>query len=283
LPYWARPFLSDGAVKQAFVDTFECDPAEPHWGFSCWDDFFTRGFRDGQRPVPTPGPGQTIVLNACESAPFNVQTDVRRRDAFWVKGQPYSLQDMFDNDPAVDDFVGGTVYQAFLAAKSYHCWHSPVTGTVRRVSVIDGAYYSEIPSQGFYNPLYTDDAEHGPDPQRPDDAGPNNSQGYISEVATRGLLIIEADDPALGLVAMIPIGMAEVSSIDFTVGPDRRPLKAGDRVEAGDPIGRFHFGGSSHCLIFRKGVDLVFDLHGQQPGLDSRNLAVRSLLATVVK
>jgi len=275
-PYWDRTYLSDAEVKQVFVDTFRCDPTEEHWGYDCWDDFFTRAFREGQRPVPTPAPGQTIVLNACESAPFNIEMDVKRRAPFWVKGQPYSLEDMLDHDPAVDEFVGGTVYQAFLAAKSYHCWHSPVSGTVRTVKVIDGTYYSEIPSQGFYNPLYTDDAEHGHDAQTPDDAGPNNSQGYISEVATRGLILIDADDPALGLVGMVPIGMAEVSSIDFTVG-------AGDHVEAGQPIGKFHFGGSSHCLLFRKGVELVFDLCGQQPNLNATNLAVRSLLATVVK
>jgi len=36
----------------------------------------------------------------------------------------------------------------------------------------------------------------------------------------------------------------------------------------------FHFGGSSHCLIFRPSVKLEFDLHGQTPSLDSGNLKV---------
>jgi len=29
----------------------------------------------------------------------------------------------------VKDFVGGTVYQAYLSAENYHRWHSPVSGT----------------------------------------------------------------------------------------------------------------------------------------------------------
>ncbi len=35
---------------------------------------------------------------------------------------------MLDNDPLVDKFVGGTIYQAFLSALSYHRWHAPVSG-----------------------------------------------------------------------------------------------------------------------------------------------------------
>ena len=39
------------------------------------------------------------------------------------------------------------------------------------------------------------------------------------------------------------------------------------RVMKGDQIGMFHFGGSTHCLIFRPEVHLEFDRHGQKPGL----------------
>jgi phosphatidylserine decarboxylase len=43
----------------------------------------------------------------------------------------------------------------------------------------------------------------------------------------------------------------------------------------------FHFGGSTHCLIFRPGVNLEFDLHGQKPGLDSKNIQVNARIATL--
>ncbi len=269
LNYWDRQ-LSDAEAKQAFIDTFECDPQSAHWGFTSWDDFFLRKFREGQRPIASPDDDR-VVANACESAPYNLVRGVEEMDNFWVKGQPYSLRHMLDGSH-VDEFVGGTVYQAFLSAKSYHAWHSPVSGVVREKRVIDGTYYSEIPSEGFYNPLHTEDA--GDSTQVPDPAGPNDSQGYISEVATRALLII--DNPELGPVGFLPIGMAEVSSCEFA-----EDVQVGQPVVKGHPIGAFHFGGSSHCLIFGPDVQLDFDLHGQAPSLNSYNIPVRDQIAVV--
>ena len=61
-----------------------------------WNDFFTRRFRDGARPVAAPDDDNVIVA-ACESTPFSIRTDVKRRDEFWLKTQPYSLEDMLAN------------------------------------------------------------------------------------------------------------------------------------------------------------------------------------------
>ena len=46
---------------------------------------------------------------------------------------------------------------------------------------------------------------------------PNESQGYITEVATRAIILIEADDPRIGLMCFMAVGMAEVSTCDITV------------------------------------------------------------------
>lgn len=269
--------LSYARAKEIFTSSFECDPSAPHWGFGSWDAFFTRKFRPGVRPVAH---RDDEIANACESAPFALKFGVKHADRFWIKGQPYSVGHMMNGDERAAQFTGGTVYQAFLSAKAYHCWNSPVSGTVVDVQVIDGTYYSEPPAAGFANPA----APRSPDNmslqgraplQTPDDAGPNQSQGYISEMATRGLMFIEADDPKIGLMAFLAIGMAEVSSCGFTV-------KAGDRVERGQAIGAFHFGGSTHCLIFRPQTKLEFDLHGQAPGLDATNIKVCAPIARVL-
>lgn len=55
----------------------------------------------------------------------------------------------------------------------------------------------------------------------------------------------------------------------------------GQHVKKSDQLGMFHFGGSTHCLMFRPGVGLDFDLHGQTPGLTSGNLPVNARIATV--
>jgi phosphatidylserine decarboxylase len=91
------------------------------------------------RPV-TALDDDSVIANACESAPLQVVTGVRRQDAFWLKGQPYSLDNLLDFDPRAAAFEGAP-HQAFLSALSYHRWHSPVSGTVRSVKVVNGSYY----------------------------------------------------------------------------------------------------------------------------------------------
>ena len=257
----ADPFYGEGEdpkdPKENFFYNFQCDPALPHWGFASWDAFFTREFNKGRRPVAAPN-DNNVIVNACESAPYRVAYGVQKFDTFWIKAQPYSLEHLLANDPSVDYFTGGTIYQAFLSAKSYHRWHSPVSGTIKKVAVVDGTYYSETLAEGY------------------DPSGPNDSQGYITEMATRALIFIEADNPAIGLMCVVPVGMAEVSSCDVTVSE-------GQHVAKGDQLGMFHFGGSTHCLIFGPQVQLAFDLHGQTPGLNSNNIPLNARLATVCR
>ena len=238
-----------------FETEFKCDPSKPYYGFTSWDDFFTRVFKDGQRPIASPE-DDAVIVNACESAPYKIAHNVKRQDKFWIKSQPYSLMHMLANDEFTDKFVGGTIYQAFLSALSYHRWHSPVSGKIVKAYVKDGAYYSEAISMGF------------------DPSGPNESQSFITDVATRAIIFIEADNPAIGLMCFMPVGMAEVSTCEITV-------KVGQHVKKGDQLGMFHFGGSTHCLIFRPQVKLDFDLHGQKPGLESNNIKINSRIATV--
>lgn len=66
-----QPYVSPPV--QTFPEIFVCpDPGDPlYFGFQSWDDFFTRVFQPGQRPV-----GNAPIVNACESAPLQVQTGV---------------------------------------------------------------------------------------------------------------------------------------------------------------------------------------------------------------
>lgn len=246
-----------------FATIFNCYPGEEYYGFKSWDDFFTRTFCAGVRPVDGPGDDRVIV-NACESAPLAIQRNVALSDTFWLKGQPYSLENMLNWDEYTPQFSGATVYQAFLSALSYHRWHSPVSGTIKKAYVVNGSYYLENLSQGFFNTT----------PSGPDPVAPNNSQAFLTAVATRAIIFIEADNPEIGLMCVMPVGMAEVSSCQVTVKP-------GDHVNKGDQLGMFHFGGSTHCLIFRQGVNLTFTEY-ETPGLDApNNIRVNTQIAVV--
>src|ERR1035437_4244835 len=127
---------------------FDVKPDLPFYGFRSWDDFFTRQFRDGRRPVASPN-DDSVIANACESAPYRLAKNVQLRDQFWIKDQPYSLAHMMDDDALAQQFAGGTIYQAFLSATSYHRWHSPVSGRIVKTRLIDGSYYAQTPAAGF--------------------------------------------------------------------------------------------------------------------------------------
>ena len=246
-----------------FEREFACNPHAPHYGYKSWDDFFTRKFRDGVRPIACPD-DKDVIVSACESLPYDLQYNVQYRDDFWVKDQWYSLRHMLNEDEYAIQFVGGTIYQAFLSALNYHRWHSPIDGSIVKAYNVPGTYYSATLTVGK------------------DEASPNKSQGYICQVATRSIIFIEADNPAIGLMCFLAIGMSEVSTCEINADliPKGKPVY----VKKGQEIGMFHFGGSTHCLLFRPGVNIEFEqkvLDALYDNPDPDNIKLNSKLATV--
>ena len=264
---WLSDYALNEMAKVAdgdkFTTIFKCasEDREKHLGFTSWDNFFTRLFNPGIRPVQDPDDPDSIA-NACESAPFRIAHDLPMKAKFWIKGQPYSLMDLLHNDPWTSKFEGGTLYQAFLSALSYHRWNSPVSGTIVKAYNLPGSYYSESLYQGFAN-------ERGADP-----VAANDSQAFLTATATRAVIFIKADNPKIGLMCFVAVGMSEVSSDEITV-------RVGQHVNKGDQLGMFHFGGSTHVLLFRPETKVEFNLHDQEPGLGSSNIKVREEIARV--
>nr|GAT61060.1 phosphatidylserine decarboxylase [Mycena chlorophos] len=207
----------------SFEKIFACDPAADHYGYKSWDDFFVRTFKEGIRTVQLPD-NPNIINAACESELYHLATNVQERDQFWIKGEPYSLLDMLNQDELASHFVGGTVFQGFLSVTGYHRWHAPVTGTISKIVEVPGTYFAQSPAT----------------------LGEN-------------LIFIQADDARVGLMCFISVGMTEVSTCEATV-------KEGDHVNRGDELGMFHFGGSTHCLVFREATRLQFFDNANKPG-----------------
>lgn len=221
-------WLCPESIKELKLDEYIIDKKDEHYGFKSWNDFFTRRFKPGMRQIDAPD-DPYVIVNACESAAYRIADHVKADTKFWLKEQPYSLNYMLDHHEFTLRFVDGTVYQAFLSATHYHCWHAPVDGTIADVKLIPGTYYAEINEFPY------------------DNAGPNDSQAYITHVATRAIIMIEADNKDIGMVCFMPVGMSEVSSCDVSV-------KKGDKVKKGDFLGKFLFGGSTYCLVFEPDV-----------------------------
>lgn len=241
-------WFSAEADRRIDLAQFVCDPSEPYWGFESWNAFFTRRFREGMRPVDAPD-DQKVIVSACEAAPYAIRHHVKPDDTFWIKSQPYSLQDIFTSgEPHLTSaFAGGSVYQAFLSAFNYHRWHAPVSGVISKAYAVDGTYYSDADSEGE------------------DPGGLNDSQGYITAVAARAVIVIECDDRSMRQVACVFVGMADVSSCMIEALP-------GQRVEKGDELGYFQYGGSTCCLIFERNVIRDFI---PQPPFDDNGAPVK--------
>ncbi|KIK58793.1 hypothetical protein GYMLUDRAFT_1005657 [Collybiopsis luxurians FD-317 M1] len=224
------------------------EPEAPNRGYTSWDHFFTRPIQKAARPVEgdpsDPSNDRWIIINACESTAYRIQENVQEHDRFWIKGQFYSLYDMLGGDTqTVQSLVGGTIYQAFLSPQDYHRWHSPVDGTITKVENLQGTYYAVLPDGGA--------PENDPDLQPHDLRGALiRSQAWITMHAARAIIHIE--NPDLGTVIFIGVGMAEVSTCEVTVA-------VGREVTKGDELGMFRFGGSTHTLIFGPKVKVEFE------------------------
>ena len=75
-------------------------------------------------------------------------------------------------------------------------------------------------------------------------------------IQRRGCIIIDTEGPN-GLVAVLPIGMFQVSSINLSV-------KVGQSVKKGEEISWFQFGGSDVVLVFEQKANAQgFPAHGK--------------------
>ena len=152
----------------------------------------------------------------------------------------YNVQDIIGEDSEYEDeFANGTLTHTFLDVNDYHRYHFPLSGTVlemRKISALDavGGIISWDGELGKY--LLWDE-----------------NPGWQS-IETRDCLILDTE---YGLVAILPIGMSQVSSCNW-----EDTVKPGASVKAGDPMGYFLFGGSDIVMIFQQGVALTLQAEG---------------------
>lgn len=228
LPYLNDSFgnwLSADARQYLSLDEYVYAPNEPHGGFKSWNEFFIRKFKDfdASRPL-APDPTGKVIISPVDGQVWKISKQVQREATFDIKGEQYYLTDLLAEDansPLLWPFVDGLAVQIVLMPFNYHRWHSPVTGRIKKVRTVPGYFFAQpAPNQDYAA-----------------------SFSFLSHVNTRTIVFIEPEDPAIGEVAVIFVGLTEVSSCTATV-------KEGDPVQRGDEIGHFAFGGSTCCILF---------------------------------
>lgn len=248
-------WLSPGSVIANNLDQFvtaEDKVKDPvHWGFCSFNDFFHREIISLARPLDG-HKNDAVIVSANDGTVYRVARNVKLTDNFESKSQNYSLSHMLGGSPFTDQFEHGDVLQTFLSGHDYHRWRAPISGEIVEQRVIDGYMFSELAVEGW------------------DPSGGTKSQGYEANVNTRGLIIIKHDDPKIGLVAVMPIGITEISSIKIRK-QNGDPFKIGDRIEKGEELGWFSYGGSSLSLVFQPGAIKQFTVVNPDPTVNSNN------------
>ena len=143
-----------------------------------------------------------------------------------------------DKSKYAKDFKNGTFIHYFLSPFDYHRFHTPIAGKVLEIRPIDGQVYLNVLSSGGQF--------HAPDDSESDDT----KVGYEFTQA-RGLIIIDGGKE-VGKVAVLPIGMCQVSGVMMYDGsdPDLPVNLTGKKVVKGQEFGKFRFGGSDIIMLF---------------------------------
>jgi phosphatidylserine decarboxylase len=196
-------------------------------GWTSFDAFFTRGLRDGVRPVDPDPRAYVSPADGC----FASMGRVDEKSTWLVKGRPYRVDELLGSNEEARRYEGGLASVIYLSPRDYHRVHSPVGGVVRRVRSIPGDYY----------PVNSIGVRHVP-----------NLFVRNRRVA---IAIDSSPDSGLGTVTLVMVSAMIVGRI--TVGGiAARDVPFGDHfldrpVEKGGEIGVFHLG-STAVVFFPK-------------------------------
>lgn len=226
--------------EQSFYDSPFYNMREysrPRGGWKSFNQIFARHFKPGFRPIAAAS--DPMIITAPADATFVGQWEIRKDSNVTVKGINWKICELLQDSPYKGRFENGLFIHAYLSPTDYHRQHAPVGGKVLEARVIHGQVYLEV--------------EAAPEPENskmnylklkrnfesPDNLGYQFSQ-------SRGLIVLETP---IGLVAILPVGMCQVSSVVVTA-------EVGVTLRKGEELAYFQFGGSDIILLFEAAANV---------------------------
>jgi phosphatidylserine decarboxylase len=216
-PASAAGIPSFTALPNYHIDDYVVGPS----GWLTFNQFFAREVKPGKRPIAEPRNDRVIVSPA--DATFKGKWDIDANSKVTVKGVTWPIAKLLDGSPYQDAFKNGIYTHSHLDVDDYHRYHVPVAGEIKEVRKIQGRVYVNVI-------------------RKPDGslaAIDGDTYQYNQE---RGLIVI--DSPEVGLVAVLPVGIGRVSSVNLTP-------EIGANLQKGDEFGYFMFGGSDIVMLFQ--------------------------------
>lgn len=244
---WGAFLSTPESWKDEYASDFYSDPSfgvpagwyESSDNWKTYNDFFCRRLADAsQRPIDGAG-DNSILSSPVDGYPqgvWKIDEDGYIISPVLLKSREFdSVPNLLGPDSKFGgDFAGGTLTHVFLDVNDYHRYHFPLSGKILEMNKIEGS----DAGGGIYR--------WNPEARRYylESRNPN-----WESIETRACVVLET--PEFGKVAMLPIGMSQICSVNFSAG-----LKVGDEVVKGQELGYFLFGGSDFVIVFQKGVEL---------------------------
>jgi phosphatidylserine decarboxylase len=216
------PASAAGIASFTSVPDYRADDYVPGpSGWLTFNQFFARQIRPGKRPIADPQNDAVVVSPA--DAVFMGAWPIDEASTITVKGAEWRIADLLEGGPYATAFANGIYMHSFLRPHDYHRFHVPVGGEVRDVRTIHARVYLDVV-------------------RRPDGSLASVNGDTYQFNQERGILILES--ATVGLVALVPVGMTLISSVNLT--PD-----VGARLRKGEEVGYFQFGGSDIVMLFQ--------------------------------
>ncbi len=234
-----------------------------------FNQFFARHLKSNDmRPIASPDK-EAVVASYADSQPMGIWKIDNNSKLIETNGVPVksatlkSISKLIgENSKYKDSFANGTFTHSFLNVNDYHRYHFPLSGTIKEARIIQGInptggklWWDKENNRYAFNP--------------------SAKTGWQS-IETRGCVILETEK--YGLVALMPIGMAVVGSVNFEDN-----ILPGTKIKKGDMLGHFAFGGSDFVMIFQDGVTFTLDAPKQDDGNSYKHLLMGERLGLLSK
>ncbi|MDJ0657533.1 MAG: phosphatidylserine decarboxylase [Xanthomonadales bacterium] len=191
-------------------------------GWRSFNQFFARQPKPGKRPLARQDDPCT-VLSPCDFVIMDPVSTISDDATVTIKGVTCKISELLQDCDHKDAFDGGLLISGILQIYDYHRYHTPIAGKVVEVKKIPGRIGLAI--------------------EREADQLVAILKPGFQFTQDRGLMILKS--PVMGLVGLLPVGMAQISSVNL-------PVEVGAELYRGEEFGYFQFGGSNMLILTQK-------------------------------
>jgi len=201
-------FAAKSAIKKRKIETAMLEKSK----FRSYNDFFTRKLKEGGRTVDMQ---PKALISPCDSKLSVYNIDENNR--FFIKGTPYTVNDLLDGDAIYKDYLGGKCLIFRLAVDDYHRYCYFDNGVKGDNKYLKGVLHT-------VHPIVTD------------------SKYNIYKRNCREYTVMDTEN--FGKVVQVEVGALMVGKI--------KNFHGAHSFKRGEEKGMFEFGGSTIVLLLKK-------------------------------